>query len=1439
MDNLNIQLDASELIKASNEAAIALTSLKAKFMELSNATPAGQLKAQIQGVLTEMTSASDAIGKVFGQIGTAAAKAQVDAKVTGKKVGKAVVDGMAEGIELDAAVIAKSVASAINQATSPFQRYSPTSGLKGRVVVPDNADNARFESEAARIRNSLNKLFDEQDVSDTFRSLQGAVRTDSAVVLRLLGDYYRQLEANGARSDAAWKRVNSTEPVNASFRSLQSELHQDKELVQAELSSYYQRLQADGERLAAAWKRIGNPEQVSASFRSLTADLRSNTAVIQAELVKFYGELQRVSDVKDAIRKRLAGGTSDQDLARKSLGNTGPVSVDGVRALSLDNQDLKYAQDMGAMRAYYQTLQGGAPVLDDTKKKMDGLRESKRLVGEESKLLAESQRNLHSAFRGVAAAGSQLFLTYGQLLPLVGAFAAASAIRQSITDFKDLEYQLKFVQAVADDTSVSMREMMASVTSSAKQVGADPVEAAKGMRILAQAGLNTQEALNALPDVLRLATVGELDMAQAAETVTGAVNAFGLGVGNIGRVSDVFFKAAAMSNTSVRSISESMKQASTIAERYKISVEEVGVSLVALAKRNITGSSAGTALTQMFEELATPRGEAKKVASQLGITLFDPLKHDFKDFFGKFVPELREKLKVFDPESQTFIMNRLTNNRGAKALSALMGLSDADLQDLKTKLDDATGATQKAVIELNDSVEGDLKKLKSAFKETLADAGAQGADSLRASLQNLRDVISSPELKEGLGALVSGFTSLLQLVTWLGKKSTELSALHPLLGALLNPLGAVSDLLRKIDELTTSKDAVSAAAANIDSKIKKEREYQGTLDDSISKLRVKLGLEGANKPTAESLQGQIEAQQAKLREAQLAYDAAMAKPRTSSLFDFGTQVEERKAAKQALDAANYTYSQLLAIESRQANSKALTQGKEEELKRLQGMAAAAAQATKPGATGTQRFVMPDTTAANSAAAELRRQLELAANARKQDFSMAEEDERHREAMLKDSYERGTIKFGEYQSELEAMQRAASARRLAVMLKEKAQLEDQAPQLQEAFDKARAAGSKTDVQRTANDLEAFRQKVQDLQLQIEKLNNKDSERLSDSLTRALKPANDLATAAQKDLVTQEESVRQEIEKLRVKSNGARLTEREEFVQSEILRITNAQVEALKKYQAELSRMMAEGGFSVLGDDGLGNPEALAAWQRAQTNLANMRMQLDDSQRGVAAAAAQAFDANKVDEYARSLNSSLADGIISAGEDGGEGLRRALEDALIRKPLKIILEAVMKPATDAMSKTILDMVNGAIKGFSGSVSGFSAGSGYGSGINANSGEYMGSLEFDGGGYTGGGSRSGGLDGRGGFMAMLHPQESVVDHYRGQRGPGPSGGSTKVDVVVNNYSGAQATTQEVVDSRGNRRIEVTLGDMQAGEILRPGSATHQANRQAFGSRPVLVRR
>ena len=61
------------------------------------------------------------------------------------------------------------------------------------------------------------------------------------------------------------------------------------------------------------------------------------------------------------------------------------------------------------------------------------------------------------------------------------------------------------------------------------------------------------------------------------------------------------------------------------------------------------------------------------------------------------------------------------------------------------------------------------------------------------------------------------------------------------------------------------------------------------------------------------------------------------------------------------------------------------------------------------------------------------------------------------------------------------------------------------------------------------------------------------------------------------------------------------------------------------------------------------------------------------------------------------------------------------------------------------------------------------------------------YAGGGFTGMGSRSGGVDGKGGFRAVLHPNETVIDHTKGQ-----SMGGVVVNQTINVSTGVQQTVR-----------------------------------------------
>lgn len=84
------------------------------------------------------------------------------------------------------------------------------------------------------------------------------------------------------------------------------------------------------------------------------------------------------------------------------------------------------------------------------------------------------------------------------------------------------------------------------------------------------------------------------------------------------------------------------------------------------------------------------------------------------------------------------------------------------------------------------------------------------------------------------------------------------------------------------------------------------------------------------------------------------------------------------------------------------------------------------------------------------------------------------------------------------------------------------------------------------------------------------------------------------------------------------------------------------------------------------------------------------------------------------------------------------------------------------------------------------------------------------FEGGGFTGIGPRSGGVDGKGGFLSLLHPNESVIDHTKGQ-GQG---------VTINNYVDATGSGPDVDQKIKQAMIQTsnaTIGTIQ--DLMRRG--------------------
>lgn len=195
------------------------------------------------------------------------------------------------------------------------------------------------------------------------------------------------------------------------------------------------------------------------------------------------------------------------------------------------------------------------------------------------------------------------------------------------------------------------------------------------------------------------------------------------------------------------------------------------------------------------------------------------------------------------------------------------------------------------------------------------------------------------------------------------------------------------------------------------------------------------------------------------------------------------------------------------------------------------------------------------------------------------------------------------------------------------------------------------------------------------------------------------------------------------------------------------------------------------------------------------VAALDVQLEDA----AAATVEATDEISAawEGAAQNIQGTLADFLFDPFEDGLDGMVDAF------------LKTIRRMAADAAAAQITELLFGSAVGAKGA--GGSAGS---AGLLVEVGSWLAGLaSFDGGGSTGKGARSGGLDGKGGFLAMMHPDETVLDHVALRREPmidypGLQGAAVApANNITINYSGsadpreARKATAEI--ARGVSRV------------------------------------
>lgn len=379
------------------------------------------------------------------------------------------------------------------------------------------------------------------------------------------------------------------------------------------------------------------------------------------------------------------------------------------------------------------------------------------------KTTAVQSAHLHDVWRGIAASTGNLWLSWGNFAGMAAGLAAGGAVFKSLNVEREFGWQMEQVGIAGDVGAKRLNELKASILD-INQAGSlqGPVQMASALRMLTQAGMETQEALRNLPTVLNFSLVAEISDDQSSQFLAGMRSAFDLKTPEqLREAADQAAKAAAVSQTSIQKMSEALKQASPEAARFGLTVADTSTALAILAKYNIEGSSAGTSLRRLISDLSGRTPKATKALNELGLSIYNS--RGMVKPFTQVVEELRDKLSNMTDEAKQKWLKSIFDERGLKAASVLLSEAGKEFGSMNAEIlraGENMGYTSTSAARLANTSEGAFRTMKNAWEGAFAAIGTNAQDPFKGLMHSLASVANDPNTRQFGTMLTNGFLTV-------------------------------------------------------------------------------------------------------------------------------------------------------------------------------------------------------------------------------------------------------------------------------------------------------------------------------------------------------------------------------------------------------------------------------------------------------------------------------------------------------------------------------------------------------------------------------------------------------------------------------------------------------------------------------------------------------
>lgn len=234
-----------------------------------------------------------------------------------------------------------------------------------------------------------------------------------------------------------------------------------------------------------------------------------------------------------------------------------------------------------------------------------------------SRRLSEISDRARAAGNKMKEIGNAISDTAGKMTLALGAGLGLAA--KSAADF---EAQMSSAESVMDPAEAkkydkALNDLAITMGSKTKY---SATQAAQGIEELVKAGVSVTDIINGgLSGSLDLATAGDLELKDAAEIASTALNAFRKDNLSVAKAANILAGAANASATDVSELKFGLSAVSAVASGVGLNFKDTATALAAFAQNGLKGQDAGTSLKTMLLNLSPHTKAAADMMDQLGL----------------------------------------------------------------------------------------------------------------------------------------------------------------------------------------------------------------------------------------------------------------------------------------------------------------------------------------------------------------------------------------------------------------------------------------------------------------------------------------------------------------------------------------------------------------------------------------------------------------------------------------------------------------------------------------------------------------------------------------------------------------------------------------------------------------------------------------------------